>query len=181
MAERWITEYFCPVKDFQNIFDKSLKMHSMGVENSRILNYIATESQKLLDEGSAVSILLIDKTGKLRNGASPSLPQDYLRAIDGIAPDPNIGTCAAAAATGNVVVTQSFLADDKWSELKHFPLSLGYSGAWSVPIKNDQNVVLGTIGVYQKDIKSPPDLTVEGIQLLSSAAGQILSAATRIS
>jgi hypothetical protein len=37
--------------------------------------------------------LILDENGLLRNGASPNLPQDYLRAIDRLKPDANVGTC----------------------------------------------------------------------------------------
>ena len=60
----------------------------------------------------------MDQDGLLRNGASPNLPSDYLQAIDGLKPNPMEGTCAAAAATGCVVITQDFCDDDKWAELR---------------------------------------------------------------
>ena len=51
------------------------------------------------------SILVLDEQGLLRNGSSPRLPGDYLQAIDRLKPHPEIGTCAAAAATGELVIT----------------------------------------------------------------------------
>lgn len=150
-------------------------MASHGEKKANILTYLAIESEKLLGSGCVVSILLIDHNGLLRNGASPNLPSDFLNAIDGIQPDPCIGTCAAAAATGEIVVTENFLADDKWSELKHLPLSIGYAGAWSVPIKNKENFVLGTMGVYETSAKLPHANDVSGIELLTKAAAHILA------
>jgi hypothetical protein len=69
-------------------------------------------------------------------------------AIDGLKPNAEVGTCAAAAATGNVVITPSFYADNKWAELRHLPLALGYVGAWSMPIKTYDNRIIGTFGTY---------------------------------
>ena len=163
------------MKSYQEIFDQALLMCSYDVNATTILTYIATESEKLLDADCAVSILLLDKGSRLRNASSPKLPSDYLAAIDGIKPDPNVGTCAAAVATRNIVITPSFLADNKWSELKHLPMSIGYAGAWSVPIVNNQNIALGTIGVYNKTIKSPNEVDISGIQLLCKAAAHILT------
>lgn len=167
------------MKNYQEIFEHSILMASNGERKANILTYLAVESQKLLGAGCVVSILLIDHNGLLRNGASPNLPLDYLNAIDGIQPDPSVGTCASAAATGEIVVTENFLADDKWSELKHLPLSIGYAGAWSVPIKNKHNFVLGTMGVYEKSAKLPHANDVSGIELLSKAAAQILASVDR--
>lgn len=163
------------MKNYQEIFEQSLMMASHGEKKVNILTYLAIESEKLLGSGCVVSILLIDHNGLLRNGASPNLPSDFLNAIDGIQPDPSVGTCAAAAATGEIVMTENFLADDKWSELKHLPLSIGYAGAWSVPIKNKENFVLGTMGVYETSAKLPHANDVSGIELLTKAAAHILA------
>lgn len=51
-------------------------------------------------------------------------------------PDAKIGTCAAAAATGQPVMTPDFRADEKWADLRHLPIGLGSEGAWSLPIKD---------------------------------------------
>ncbi|MCY7318964.1 MAG: hypothetical protein LH617_09600 [Ramlibacter sp.] len=51
------------------------------------------------------AFLGLDRDGLLRNGASPSLPADDLDAIDRLKPDADVGTCCAAAATGEVVET----------------------------------------------------------------------------
>jgi hypothetical protein len=99
---------------------------------------------------------VLDADGLLRNGASPNLPRDYLDAIDRLKPDPMVGTCAAAAATGAVVVTPDFLADGKWAELRHLPLALGFVGAWSMPIKSPRDGrVIGTFGTYYRDVRQP--------------------------
>lgn len=169
------------MKNYQEIFEYSLLMASHGEKKANILMYLATESEKVLGSGCVVSILLIDHNGLLRNGASPNLPLDFLHAIDGIEPHPSVGTCAAAAATGKIVVTENFLADDKWSELKHLPLSIGYAGAWSVPIKNKQNSVLGTMGVYEKNAKLPHPNDVNGIELLTKAAALVLAGVDSLS
>src|SRR6185436_11395967 len=87
-----------------------------------ILLCLIAAAEQVSGAGAVSSVLVLDENGLLRNGASPNLPADYLRAIDGLKPDAELGTCAAAAATGGIVITPSFLADDKWAELRHLPL-----------------------------------------------------------
>jgi GAF domain-containing protein len=118
--------------------------------------------------------LLLDNAGLLRNGYSPHLPEDYLRAIDGIKPHPQLGTCAAAAATGEVVVTPDFCADSKWAELKHLPLSIGYKGAWSIPMKNAENKVIGTFGVYTTIERIPTEKEIAGTCLLAHTIAEVI-------
>lgn len=101
-----------------------------------ILACLVAAAERVSGPRAVASVLVLDRDGLLRNGASPKLPRDYLNAIDRLKPDAWVGTCAAAAATGSVVITPSFLADGKWSELRHLPLALGFAGAWSMPIKS---------------------------------------------
>ena len=114
--------------------------------------------------------------GLLRNGASPNLPADYLDAIDRLKPDANVGTCAAAAATGEVVVTSDFHADTRWSELRHLPLALGYHSAWSQPIKSTEGKVLGTFGTYFRTRREPTAQEREVVALLARIAARAVTA-----
>ncbi|MCD6064441.1 MAG: hypothetical protein K0R82_2352, partial [Flavipsychrobacter sp.] len=99
----------------------------------------------------------------------------YLTAIDGLKPNPNLGTCAAVAATGNMVITRDFCADDKWAELKHLPLALGFLGAWSLPIKSSDGKVLGTFGTYFREKREPSTIEIEQVQVLADTAARILT------
>lgn len=117
---------------YTQAYQRALAMYESGRKKEEILYYVAAAAETAARPGTAVSILLLDKDGLLRNAASPQLPDDYLQAIDGLRPNAGVGTCAAAAATGCVILTPSFYADNKWAELRHLPLALGYLGAWSM-------------------------------------------------
>ena len=141
-----------------------------------ILTLLATTAEQASGPRTAVSILVLDDQGLLRNGASPNLPSDYLDAIDRLKPHPQVGTCAAAAATGNMVMTPDFQADEKWAELRHLPLALGYQGAWSKPIKSAKGKVLGTFGTYFRDRREPSREEIEAVQVLAEVAAQAIEA-----
>jgi GAF domain-containing protein len=143
-----------------------------------ILTCLVAAAEAVAGPRTVASILVLDEDGLLRNGASPNLPSDYLAAIDRLRPDPAVGTCAAAAATGAIVITRDFLADDKWGELRHLPLALGFVGAWSMPIKagRDQRV-LGTFGTYYRDPRQPTTHEVEAVRTLAGVAARVLDGA----
>lgn len=159
---------------FEEIRKEALQRISRGTDKDSVINFIVTETGKYIGHGSVVSILLLDEQGLLRNGYSPLLPLDYLRAIDGIKPDPELGTCAAAAATGEMVITSDFHADSKWAELKHLPLSIGYRGAWSVPIKGSDDCVIGTFGTYLTDTRVPSVEEIDGTRLMAKTVASII-------
>jgi GAF domain-containing protein len=145
-----------------------------GVSRCEILRHLALAGETLAGPGTVASILVLDAKGLLRNGASPNLPDDYLRAIDGLRPNASVGTCAAAAATGSVVVTPDFSADNKWAELRHLPHALGFVGAWSMPIKSPAGAVLGTFGTYFRHRHSPTPEEKNGVAHLAAAAAKAL-------
>jgi GAF domain-containing protein len=159
----------------EQAYNRVQQMLKAGVSRRDILTRLAIAGELLSGQGSAVSILILDENGLLRNGASPNLPLDYLQAIDRLKPDPNVGTCAAAAATGCAVMTPDFRADDKWAELRHLPLSLGFVGAWSMPIKSPNGTVLGTFGTYFRDRRSPTPEERKGVESLAKAAASVLA------
>jgi GAF domain-containing protein len=156
---------------------ESKEMLDKGVPPHKILDCLVYAAQKLAGDKAVSSILVLDKNGLLRNGASPGLPYDYLTAIDGLKPNSKVGTCAAAAATGDIVITPDFRADNKWAELRHLPLALGFVGAWSHPIKNNEGKVLGTFGTYFREQREPSSEEIASVRSLSIAAATVLSAA----
>ena len=151
---------------------------NQGAPRQDVFSCLIEAAESVSAPGAVSSILVLDEQGLLRNGHSPGLPADYLAAIDRLKPHPRVGTCAAAAATGDMVVTRDFLSDDKWAELKHLPHSLGYVGAWSMPIKSSRSgVVLGTFGTYYRDHREPTCQEIEAIRRLAAIAARALDAA----
>lgn len=155
--------------------DQARRMLDAGESRDKILAMIANAAEQISGGGAVCSILVLDSDGLLRNGASPNLPADYLAAIDRLKPNPRVGTCSAAAATGSVVVTCDFRSDDKWAELRHLPLALGFVGAWSMPIKSTQGRVLGTLGTYFRERRSPEPEELKSVEVLAAAAGLVLA------
>ena len=140
-----------------------------------------TGAVEAVSHGSVASILILDKDGLLRNGASPSLPAAYLDAIDRLRPGPNGGTCAAAAATGQIVVTPDIQLDRKWTALAHLPLALGFVAAWSMPIRRGERHVLGTFGTYLREKRWPsPDEMKVVASLVPVAAAAIEAQLERV-
>lgn len=149
---------------------QSLEMLVSGSPLGEVLTYLARVVERLSEGQVVASILLLDEQGRLRNGASPGLPDDYVDAIDGIRADPEVGTCAAAAARGAVVITPDIAADPGWRGLEHLPLGLGFRAAWSMPIFARDGRVLGTFGTYFRERRKPEKLERQVVEVLSRTA-----------
>lgn len=138
---------------------------------SQIFNrLIATVEQEA--GGTAVaSILLLDPaTQLLKHGAAPSLPDSYNYAINGLAIDAEGGTCAAAAARNETVITLDFETAPGWQTLKHLPLALGLRADWSMPIRSSGGAVIGTFGTYFRTCRAPTESEIAIMTLLAKTA-----------
>jgi GAF domain-containing protein len=155
--------------------ERALRMLEEGAPPREILPVLVRAAEKATGGNAVSSILVLDGDGLLRNGASPGLPEDYLHAIDRLKPDPLVGTCAAAAATGSIVLTPDFRADHKWAELRHLPLALGFQGAWSHPIKDEDGKVLGTFGTYFREQRSPTEAEQQAVAALVATAATVIA------
>lgn len=149
---------------------QSLEMVVRGAPLTEVLTYLTRVVEEHADGQAVASVLLLDEQGCLHNGASPSLPDDYVKAIDGLRPNPNVGTCSAAAALRTTVITPDIAADPRWRTLKHLPLGLGFRAAWSVPILARDGRVLGTFGMYFRECRAPQKLERQAVEILARTA-----------
>lgn len=149
---------------------RSLELVVTGAPLKEVLTHLVQTVEEQAGGGVVASVLVLDDEGRLRNGASPSLPDHYLRAIDGLPANPAVGTCCAAAATGQVVVTPDFATSPGWEGLSHLPLGLGLRGAWSMPILARDGRVLGTFGTYFRECRHPSAEEQQVVEVLARTA-----------
>ena len=140
-----------------------------GDKLEEILHLLACMVEQLAPDAVA-SISLLDDTGRLCYGAAPSLPDEYNRAIDGIPIHPDVGTCCAAAARAEIVITPDIATDPGWQTIRHLALGLGLKAAWSMPILSGRGKVLGTLGTYFREIREPSDHERRTVALFTRTA-----------
>src|SRR6266478_4453329 len=71
------------------------------------------------------SLLHIDAGGLVHPLGGPSLPEDYSRALDGVAIGPDVGSCGSAAYYGEAVLARDIDTDPRWQPYKSMPLEVG--------------------------------------------------------
>ena len=99
--------------------------------------------------GMLGSILLLDSDGvHVRHGAAPSLPQDYVKAIDGECIGPCAGSCGTAAYRAEQVIVEDIATDPLWDNYRSVAMKYGLRACWSTPIFDEQHRVLGTFAFY---------------------------------
>ncbi|MEB3885435.1 response regulator [Lyngbya sp. CCY1209] len=106
-------------------------------------------------EGGIGSILLCDRSGKLRHGAAPNLPDPYSKALDGLLVGPQAGSCGTAAFCREIVIVADISGDPLWQDFRHLALEHGLQACWSAPAIGGNGEVLATFAVYFKECRTP--------------------------
>ena len=109
------------------------------------------------DSRSLAAILLLDSAGcHIRNGAAPSLPESFIRAIDGRPVGPGFGPCDTAACLGEQVIAADLGSDNRWpAEYRALARSHGLAACWSTPIASPEGKTLGTFAIYSRQPGTP--------------------------
>ena len=138
-----------------NTENKVLEVITRNVSLSRTLDYLCREIE-IQAPGMLCSFLLVDeKRKRLRHGAAPSLPKEYIKAIDGLQIGPSIGSCGTAAYMKKPVIVSDIETDPRWADYKDLALKHDLKACWSTPIISTDKKVLGTFAMYYNHPNSP--------------------------
>lgn len=149
---------------------EALEMVVRGAPLDETLMYLAMVVDAQSAGQAVASILLLDDEGRLRSGASPGLPEDYVRVIDGLKVDGNLSTSRAAAASGKVVAAEDFAVDMKWKGVANLPTAFGLPAAWPTPIIARDGRALGTFRTYFRDLREPTTFEMQVVEILARTA-----------
>ncbi len=102
------------------------------------------------------AIMLLDDSGRrLLHGAAPRLPEFYREAINGLEVGPAVGSCGAAAATGQLVVAEDIDTHPFWEAYRDLARRAGIRACWSQPIRSADEEILGTFAIYHAEPRVP--------------------------
>jgi PAS domain S-box-containing protein len=117
------------------------------------------------------SILLLDEDGvHVRHGAAPSLPPEFVAAIDGQPIGPSAGSCGTAAYRREPVYVDDIATDPLWADYKSLALAHGLRACWSTPIFDEARRVLGTVALYYRQPGPPHPEHIRLVEIATSTA-----------
>ncbi|MBO9612596.1 MAG: PAS domain-containing protein [Dyadobacter sp.] len=111
--------------------------------------------------------LLAVKNQRLYTLASPSLPPDYVEAINGRAIGENEGSCGTAAFLKRQVIVSDIGTDPRWDTYRHLALPLNLRACWSHPVIVGDEVV-ATFAIYYDRISVPGEDELKVIERVAS-------------
>jgi GAF domain-containing protein len=146
-------------------------MIARGQPLDKVLLSLVDLVEEELDDVVASVLLLDEGTDRLRHGASSSLPEAYVRMIDGLLIGPHAGSCGTAAWRREPVIVSNTLEDALWEDYRELPQQFGFRSCWSTPIIGPDRRVLGTFALYSGSVREPTELELELTAMATDIAG----------
>src|SRR4029077_7544809 len=149
----------------------ALKMILIGAPLNDVLHSVALLIEAHT-EGMLCSIYLLDEDGlRLRYAAGPQLPDSYRGATDGVHIGPEVGSCGAAAYLRKPVFVADVLTHPHFAPFRDLLVQNGLRAVWSSPIISQDGKVLGSFGMYSREVRHPSPAEMQLIDYASRIAG----------
>lgn len=150
--------------------NRILEMAALGADLPQTLDTLLRTLEGF-SEDLLCSVLLLEPDGvHVRHGAGPSLPADFVKAIDGSPIGPSAGSCGTAMHRGKAVFVADIATDPLWADYKELALRHGLKACWSTPILDAQKKVLGSFAIYQRQTGLPDNWQRELIEFATHTA-----------
>jgi len=102
------------------------------------------------------SVLQLSEDGNhIRHVVAPSLPDAYVKAIDGSPIGPKHGSCGTAMFRGKPVIVSDIFTDPLWEDYRHYAAAIDVQACWSTPIMSSKGKVLGSFAMYYREPRTP--------------------------
>jgi len=126
--------------------------------------------------GMLASILVLDADGThVHHLAAPSLPVEFCRAIDGESIGEGTGSCGTAMFRREPVIVEDIASDPLWVNYREIALRHGLRAAWSTPIFDADEKVLGSFALYFTEPRRPSEFHSELVGMVTHCAAMVIS------
>jgi GAF domain-containing protein len=134
------------------------KVEDMIAANAPLEEILATLVRMIEAQtpGMLCSVLLLSADGNhVEHGVAPSLPPQYVKAVDGQPIGPKRGSCGTAMYRGEPVIVTDIFTDPLWEDYRDLAQSSGVRACWSTPILSSRGKVLGSFAMYYAQPQAP--------------------------
>src|SRR5712692_6708231 len=150
---------------------KVLEMIASGAPLGEILTSLVLLIEAQSPEMLCSVLLLSDDGNHIVHGAAPSLPEQYVKAIDGDPIGPKNGSCGTAMYRGKPVIVTDVLEDPLWEDYRDLASASGLRACWSTPILSARGKVLGSFAMYYRRPQAPTDAEARLTEVATHIAG----------
>jgi diguanylate cyclase (GGDEF)-like protein/PAS domain S-box-containing protein len=136
-----------------------------------VLDAIAEVIEKVVAGGRCAISLFDRERQALSFGVAPSLPREFVAAMDQTPIGIRFGSCAAAVYLSRQVTVADIENDALWEFRREAASHAGLRAAWAAPIHASDGQVLGTFAVYQCQAGLPSARDHDLMSRMSQIAG----------
>ena len=149
-----------------------LEMVASGVAAEQIYDVICSMYE---DKHPNVRTSILRRNGnQLFHCSTPSLPEAYSQAIDGMEIGACAGSCGTAAFLGKGVIVEDIATDPLWVNLKSIALPHHLRACWSEPVIGKDGEVAGTFAMYYNQPARPNDDELKDIRNASGLVSIVM-------
>ena len=142
-------------RQFRAEQERIMKMIANNAPLSEILSNLVLMIEAQSPEMICSILLLSDDGNHVRHAVAPSLPENYVKVIDGSPIGPKHGSCGTAMFRGKPVIVSDISTDPLWEEYRNFAWAIGVAACWSTPIMSSKGKVLGSFAMYYREPRAP--------------------------
>lgn len=146
--------------------NRLLEMIAHAAPLGEILTSLMLLIESQSDDVLCTAMLLAPDGVSVQVGAGPSMPPEYLAAIEGLPIGPAAGSCGTAIHRKETVVVADIMNDPLWIGYREAAAQYGLRACWSMPIMLDSETVLGSFAMYYREVRTPSD---EDLSLIGAA------------
>lgn len=138
-----------------NIQQEVLFLTAQEANSQEILNRLCIMAEKLLPNAVSTLMLKDSDTGLLFVKAAPTVPPVGWEALKGIKPGPHSGSCGNAIFHGEAQYIVNAFEDKRGTEFLDTAKAFSLCSCWSMPIKNEVGVTIGSFALSSFEHRSP--------------------------
>lgn len=148
-------------REYTNI----LEMLVVGAPLSDVLSRIAllVESQCPADAWCSISILM-DDLSATKLMAAPSIPEDFINALNELHYSETEGTCGKAITSGKTVIAENILDDPEYEIFQGLSLQSGILASTSLPVFGSTGVIIAVITNFYHGTHRPDQREIGRIE-----------------
>ena len=142
-------------RQFRAEQERIMRMIANNAPLSEILSNLVLMIEAQSPEMLCSILLLSDDGNHVKHAVAPSLPENYVKVIDGSPIGPKHGSCGTAMFRGKPVIVSDISTDPLWEEYRNFGWAIGVAACWSTPIMSSKGKVLGSFAMYYREPRTP--------------------------
>ena len=134
-----------------------LRLIATGCSLSQIFDFLAHRVIDLFPPSLCVIMVYDQRDDCLRIGAAPNVDKEVAQLLDSLPVMPFLSSFTAAAYHQETVIVTDIARDETCGDTREKALRAGYKSCWAHPILSSSNQLLGVIGMYNREARSPSE------------------------